>query len=484
MGLPLRWRVGMALAVAVAFGLVAGLYVLHDPDVWWVAAVGRLTLERGALPVTNVFSFTEPDHPWLMHEWLLAVPYAKLMQTAGPGGFALAALGQTVAAILLLASFFHRETRSFAAFLFLVTVTLFLFGARFLTLRPTHVALLVALAFAVVAYRPRLGLARAALLTAIELLWTNVHGSFVIGVFLVAASMLAYPDEWRARGAATLSIVAVTFVNPFGLREHRFVLDYFLGRADVYRVIHEHVADFAPLYRISPLQEPLTFVSFAALLVLSAVALRTPGSRVRAAIALLLTLVAIKNVRHLDLAGVVSMVILTPTIDELCESGPRTSSVPEGRWLPVALWGAPLLVGLLAFGWRATRAPSAARFVTPDGTSGASWIEALDRVPSGARLFVPFNAGGVAIWFTATRDVRVFYDPRNDCYSAAVAEEAFELEFASRPATELTGVLTRHGTTHLVLPRRHPLARAMASGRDYVVTSVEGDLLVFTLAVP
>src|SRR5208282_4130127 len=106
----------------------------------------------------------------------------------------------------------------------------------------------------------------------------------------------------------------------------------------------------------------------------------------------ILTLVALKNIRHLDLAGIVSMVVLTPTVDQFFRRSAPSQALPRGLHLPLAMWIPPLLVGLVALGWRCTRAPSSVRFVTPDGTPGSSWLLALERVPDGANLFVPFEA--------------------------------------------------------------------------------------------
>jgi len=469
---PVRWGVGVALAIAIAFGLVAGLYELHDPDIWWVAAAGRARLVTGAIPTTNLFSFTDPTHPWLMHEWLLAVPYAWLMQHLGPGAFALGAVIQTAVATALIARFFHDETRSVGAFLSLTIVTLALFGLRFLTLRPTHVALLLALAFSTLLFREGLDLPRTLLLVALELAWANVHGSFVVGVCLALGSVIVYPGERRARAALVGLVTLVTFINPYGPRLHRFVLEYFLGQREVYRVIHEHVEDFAPLYRLSPVDKPLTFIGFAVIVVAFVLLLRRDAggrspSLARAAIVGVLAIVAVLNARHLDLAGLVSMLLAAPSVDALFRNGALTSAVARSRWIPLTLASSSLVAGLGGFVWRTVEAPSRDRFVTPDGTSGASWALALDHVPAGARLFVPFSAGGIAIWYTAPRGVHVFYDPRNDCYSAAVARDAFALEYVSGGSEAAIATLERYGTTDVLVPRSHPLARAMFTSKGY-----------------
>src|SRR5690242_8648414 len=47
-----------------------------DPDVWWVAAVGRDAPLFGPAPATNFYSFTDSATPWIFHERLFGTLYA------------------------------------------------------------------------------------------------------------------------------------------------------------------------------------------------------------------------------------------------------------------------------------------------------------------------------------------------------------------------------------------------------------------------
>jgi hypothetical protein len=474
---PRRWGTGVVLSVAIGLGLVAGMYELHDPDVWWVAAAGRERLLHGAIPTTNLFSFTDPSHPWVMHEWLLAAPYAWMMGHLGPPAFALGAVLQLTAAVAIAARFFERETKSAWASVFLVATTLGLFGVRFLTIRPTHVALLLALAFATQLFRPVLGARTSLVLILLELVWTNLHGSFVVGVALAISAILVYPREWRLRGLTALLVLAVTLVNPYGLGLHRLALSYFLGTSDVYRAIHEHVADFAPITRLSPLDKPLTFLGLFVVVAAALFLATGRDTRARAVVAGALAVVAARNVRHVDLAGIVTMVLVAPRLDAWLGGLRRDAAVRDSRLLAQSTF----VAGLLGFAC-ASLGPKAAkdRFMTPDGTPGAAWVRALDRVPDGARLLVPFSAAGVAIWEAAPRGIRIFYDPRNDCYSADVAAAAFALEY---PGPGDVAFLAAYGTTDVVLPIGHGLVPSLRASRRYAV-AFENDRLVGFHLVP
>lgn len=67
---------GTVGAMFALLSLRAVIEPVFDPDVWWVAAVGRDEILRGHLPRTNGYSFVDGAVPWVMHEWLLGAPYA------------------------------------------------------------------------------------------------------------------------------------------------------------------------------------------------------------------------------------------------------------------------------------------------------------------------------------------------------------------------------------------------------------------------
>jgi hypothetical protein len=58
--------------------------------------------------------------------------------------------------------------------------------------------------------------------------------------------------------------------------------------------------------------------------------------------------------------------------------------------------------------------------------------------------------------------VRVFYDPRNDCYPPEVAEAAFLLE-SSGARQGAPAVLDRWGTELVLVPDSHPVFGALST---------------------
>jgi hypothetical protein len=104
---------------------------------------------------------------------------------------------------------------------------------------------------------------------------------------------------------------------------------------------------------------------------------------------------------------------------------------------------------------------TAEQWIGPPVEGGDLWRLAGD-LPRASKVYAPFEFSGLAIWLGAPRGVRVFYDPRNDCYPPEVAEAAFLLESpeARRSAPE---ILDRWGTELALVPSSHPVFAALST---------------------
>jgi hypothetical protein len=171
-------------AGAYLFFLSWGEILLRDSDSFWQIKVGQWITDHGAMPHTDVYSFTRFGESWISSSWLSQVLYAIVYGSsdwAGPVILTSLAIGATVAIFIYLLDAYVDPARS----LLLVTLALLISATHFLA-RPHMLALPVMLAFVG-------GLIAAAdrrshpswLLLPLMALWANLHGGFVLGLALI-----------------------------------------------------------------------------------------------------------------------------------------------------------------------------------------------------------------------------------------------------------------------------------------------------------
>ncbi|HEY2736523.1 MAG TPA: hypothetical protein VGI70_21130, partial [Polyangiales bacterium] len=366
---------------------------VSDPDVWWVAAAGREMIAQHSVPTRNLFSFVEPNTRWIMHEWSLGPVYAFGLSHVGPSFFVLLALSVlTLGLILLLRGTLGRAEHALAGVLMAAIGALF-FLRRLQTARPSCVALLFPLLFVQLAFAKAFTRGRFVACVLLEWLWTNVHGSFPLGIALLIAAAIERVEERRRRLLAVVASSVLSAFNPYGFALHRFVFDYALGQRGIYREIHRAIPEFGSLWSAwgSLIQLP-ELLGFALVTLLSVAALATRGQRLRGVVCLGLQLMAARQARHLELAGLIACVLLVPAADRWVE---RFSTEPELglRWRRNAarfIVGSTCALGAATFAIAAS-ARSEAEWIDPD----YGFFAALPEIRSGAHLYVPFRVAGM-----------------------------------------------------------------------------------------
>jgi hypothetical protein len=463
--------VRVTLLVSLLFSLHAMLGAawvpVSDPDVWWVAAAGRDLLATHAVPTQNLFSFVEPTHPWIMHEWLLGPVYALGLWRCGPAFFVLVAIGTLAAGLWLVAhATLGRATHPLAGSLLLCIAALF-FLRRLQTARPSCVSLLFPLLLSGLAFGPTFGPGRVLVCILCEWVWANAHGSFPIGILLLLAAAIDQPRDRGLRLGAAAGAAVITLLNPYGLRLHAFVFDYFLGRAGIYREIHDAIPEFRSMWQAwgSLITWP-ELLGFGIVAVMAVAAALHARYRWRGLLCLALLWAATRQARHLELAGLVSCMLLVPWADNWVTgwAAPADADPPFRRRALAWLLGPTLALGLGVFVWAwLHRKPS--EWLSAD----QAFVGSLTAVADAARLYVPFHSAGLAIWYGYPRGIRVFYDPRNDCYSVETlrAFAALGQTGSSTAVQNARQILAASGTDTVLIPATHPLKIALASAPDW-----------------
>ena len=164
--------------------LSIGEILLRDSDTLWQIRIGQWIVEHGAVPYTDVHTFTRFGEPWMSSSWLSQVLYAvsyEWLGWAGPVILTSLAIGATVTIFMYLFADYLDPTRA----ILLVTLAVLESATHFLA-RPHMLAFPFMVAFlgGLMAAADRRSAPSWWLLPVLAL-WANLHGGFVLGLALI-----------------------------------------------------------------------------------------------------------------------------------------------------------------------------------------------------------------------------------------------------------------------------------------------------------
>jgi len=202
-----------------------------DPDVWWHIKVGQDILRTRHFPTIDPYSFTAAGTPWIAYEWLGEIVLALVHRSGG-----LVALGVFLivfGSVIILTLYWLATVRSgnskaaFVSVLFLASLAFASF-----TLRPQMFGYLFLALTLLVMEKFRQGISWPLwTLPLIFLAWVNTHGSFIIGIGVVAlylgAGLFSFQSGsveavvWARKQrlqleTALLCCLAVLLITPYG----------------------------------------------------------------------------------------------------------------------------------------------------------------------------------------------------------------------------------------------------------------------------
>jgi tetratricopeptide (TPR) repeat protein len=167
---------------------------ISDPDFWWHLKTGEWIWQHKAIPYVDPFSYTFKGAEWINYEWLFHALIYPLYQLSGFGGLIIFVIIIVLLTFLIL-FFACREVDGGEKWLTIsiLFVTLLVSWGRF-SIRPQIISfLLLALyLYLLILHREERLTTRQLILFLIpaHILWVNVHGSFLLGIFLVGAYAL------------------------------------------------------------------------------------------------------------------------------------------------------------------------------------------------------------------------------------------------------------------------------------------------------
>jgi tetratricopeptide (TPR) repeat protein len=419
-----------AIAIAACFVLllVYSFRQISGADYWWQYATGRLIVSEG-IPRVDSFSYTRTGEPWIELRWLFCATLYGITRTVGHIG------AQCMQALVMGGAFYiawltaNRSVKATALAALLLGIVA---SSQRMFVRPEMVSFLLSAVFLLVVVRFRQSGTRWIwVLPLLQILWTNAHTQFPLGVGICAAGLAATIFEQfvlkrRTVGSivilalVTCACAAACFVNPYGWRGAVFPIQLF--RQIHGTVFKQHIGEFASPFAldVSPV-----FIAFVSLLILTAWTLWRSLGKLDAAVVVwtlatgYLACVAIRNVPLFALSAVVLSGARVVPRDRTVRSTTSDPAIPAA---PPANPVVGSIVAVIASGMAILCATNLLSRWFDDGTRyGLGLLP--HRYPLGAAAFLANAKPSGRVINTMTEGsfltaigVKVFIDPRLEVY--------------------------------------------------------------------
>jgi hypothetical protein len=457
-----------------------------ESDPFWHMTLARAVLANRSRTVPEPVALPAFSDPCVVPEWLWGVVTLGVHRF-GPAAtalfVALLAVGSVVAIVAMLRTLRPSLGRGGLMALSGSLAAMVLLRLR---LRPEAAALVLLPAFMVVTRRAldadgprqrRLGVA----LWAMELLWAQLHGSFVLApaVFAILAAPVILRPSTREARTIPLAILGALVVglttSAFGLHLGEYVFGHASGDGP------RHIVDWTPLrwedfaprdWLDGPYGGPYGAVvaAMAAAALLGTVVARRVFW-VETALAALGVALAATGCRFLTMGAVLAAPLAAAGVSEL---GAIVPSVRH-RWVAGAAFGAAM-IGLQGRGMHLARGPIG-KLGLAEGDFPLAAAEYLRRLPGPATSVLTSYDAGAPLGFWLPGRVRTFVDGRTPLYfddtDYGLARDVF------RDPRALAAAARRFEATAVVLPREAGVCKGLSEKWSPVVVEAR-----FTTFVP
>jgi hypothetical protein len=441
-------------AAAYLFFLSIGEIMLRDSDTLWQIRIGQWIVEHGAVPYTDVHSFSRLGEPWMSSSWLSQVLFAVSygwLDWAGPVILTSLAIGATVAIFIHLMDGYLDPARS----ILLVTLAVLASATHFLA-RPHMLAFPVMVGFlgGLLAAADRRS-APSYLLLPLLALWANLHGGFVLGLALIGPigleaiwccerkDRVRLMVRWALFGVAA---VAACCCTPYGwnaLLSSAKILS--LGK--MLNLISEWMpANFGEWSFFEFFLLGLIGLTFYRGLTLS-----VP----RIILVLGLLWMALSHSRNIEIfAFIAPLVLAKPFAEQLGTLQARLTSPRESQSRTHVMMLAVLAVTVA--GWASTKALVARHpFTFLESQMPVKAVEVLQQRKA-ERIFSTAPFGG----YLVSRDIKAFIDGRAELYGGQFVLDYFNA-IEARNLGELLSLLDRYQIDATLLNATSPAGYAL-----------------------
>lgn len=477
LGFP-TWIFG---AVAVLLFVSGQSKLFRDPGSFAHTAIGEYILDTGHLIYRDSFSFTSFGEPWIAQQWLGECVMAIVHRLAGLDGLIVVTVSLIALLFAGLAARIERSGMNLALGSFILALSLAASSHHF-HVRP-HI---VTIFFMTIVYSRlcdieagRKGITTLCWLIPCLILWSNIHGGALGGLFTLLIAAAGWTVASRLGFKSPLSdkktlihlwiIILLCFaaplVNPYGLKLPSTWMSI-MGSSVVSEIIQEH-ASVLTLLRLGETASYLTVILLLCLglfyFALLAGTDRT-DCKVTWYIPLFWFFLSLSRIRHAPLFAMMAVVAIVEIFPycrwvrglgnrelatfKLREMALDTRAWPSFRYLlPVVMSG----LALIAFHGSAQLPSTAQKWVKLDN---AHWpIEILPELrvierghPKGSPIFNDMLLGGFLIYHAP--GLRVFIDDRCELYG-----DEFIMKYANAERSDFEAWAKAYGyEVALLLP--------------------------------
>jgi tetratricopeptide (TPR) repeat protein len=449
----------LTLGCLFALAVLSSSIEIKDLDLWLHLRTGQFILDHHQIPTTDIFSFTIAGKPWINHEWLFQ---AFAFGVYSLFGFAGLIQMQTLIVILTLFLLVvmvldHKKMALTTLGIFLVIMV---YQTRF-TIRPDLFSLLFLTIYLYTIFKHIDSKESYFVIGVIQLLWTNMHGFFMMGPILLLICFVAetikksvplpwdwknvdpFPDKLRIRLLKLFLIsLLVSFLNPHGIQGVLYPLKVLFSVGGESKVFFKHILELQSPINLQSLFSVDEYIELKWLILLSAISFILSYRKINLVILMIWTLFlvfslkAVRNIPFFAFISYITIVYNASKVDLNLILPPYMNSLKIRTFFSVALQVTVII-------WTLTYIQKVSfngyydfdKFVRKSEFGGVSLrnfphkaTDFLVRNDIKGEFFNDFNSGAYLIG-RAYPNIRVFIDGRTEMYGAEFFEKyrrAFE----------------------------------------------------------
>ncbi len=467
-------------------GLLALLAVLtvrarfDDSDMWWHLKMGQIIWTTHTIPLTDIFSYTSNHQAVTPQEWLAQAAIYGAWKWDGLSGLMLW-MCLLAAAILIAGYSLCWLYSGNAKVAFVGAMIIWLFSTVAFSIRPQMIGYLFLVVELLLIHLGRTRNPRWFFcLPILFAVWINCHGSFILGIILVAVilftSLFSFQmgslaaQRWDARcrrmlALALLLSVAALFLNPVGIRQILYPFDTMLNM----HILLGNVDEWAPLNMTEA-----RGVALLAVLLCSFLLVAVRRSELFFDELLLLALgawLAVSHMRMLIVFGILAAPILSRQLSTFWEG---YNAETDRIWANAAMIGTSLLAIFMAF-------PDSGNLEKQvEDQSPVKAVEFMNASHLSGPMLNDYAFGGYLIW--AAPEHPVFIDGRTDIYewSGVLGKFGDWATLRSNPSV----LLEKYKIGFCLLNRQSPMAQVLPLLHEWKIIYSDNNSVIFARTAP